>query len=89
MRRLCSRSLLVMMCVTSVSFSPCAMATGPRVAYKVTTVKFNYIHFSYTVKTRYNGISLYAEKLFYTSIFLTVSPVHVVAGLKPILALIR
>lgn len=32
LRRLWRRSLLVMMCVTSVSFRPWAMAVGPRVA---------------------------------------------------------
>lgn len=39
-RRLWRRSLLVMICVTSVSFRPWAMAVGPRVEYSVTTVKF-------------------------------------------------
>lgn len=39
LRRFWSRSLLVMMCVTSVSFNPCEIAVGPRVAYSVTTVK--------------------------------------------------
>lgn len=38
LRRLWSSSLLVMMCVISVSFRPCAMAVGPRVEYRVTTV---------------------------------------------------
>lgn len=41
LRRLCSRSLLVMMWVTSVSFKPWAMAEGPSVAYRVTTVRFS------------------------------------------------
>ena len=40
--RLWSKSLLVMMCVTSVSFRPWAMAVGPSVAYRVTTVKFKH-----------------------------------------------
>lgn len=40
LRRFWSRSLLVMMCVTSVSFRPWAMAMGPSVAYSVTTAKF-------------------------------------------------
>lgn len=39
LRRLCSRSLLVMMWVISVSFKPWAMAAPPRVEYNVTTVR--------------------------------------------------
>lgn len=39
MRRLCSRSLLVMMWVISVSLRPWAMAAPPRVEYNVTTVR--------------------------------------------------
>lgn len=37
LRRLCSRSLLVMMWVISVSLRPWAMAAPPRVEYNVTT----------------------------------------------------
>lgn len=38
-RRLWSRSLLVITCVTSASFRPWVMAVVPRVAYRVTTVQ--------------------------------------------------